>query len=508
MDKVAGESLRQFDAFPKLPSTYKSRTQGGGFFTVLVAVLSFLLVVNDIAEYVWGWPDYEFSVDKDSDSFLSINVDLVVNMPCKYLSVDLRDSLGDRLHLSDGFKRDGVSFDLGQATKFQEHTAMLSARRAIAESRESRGFFSFWRPSTPQFRPTANYQPDGSACRIYGSLDVKKVTANLHITALGHGYASYEHTDHNMINMSHVINEFSFGPYFPDITQPLDYSFEIADDHFKAYQYFITVVPTTYIAPRSKPLKTNQYSVTNYQRIVPHNKGAPGIFFKFDMEPLSLTVHQRTTTFIQLLIRCVGVIGGIWVCTRWSIKVGSKVTEVVVGPDKTPGIVAAEASGVKKRWGGGELRARPNAGNASPYSSYAGTPVNSTFSNAGTPVGSFFPSSAGPYSPASPYTGSAQHSPYLPPGSPHASSPFPPSPLPGANGFPSGPPPHVNGNGSTFPPSPGPRNTGFPGSAGLQGPPRTSASPGFPPSQPGTPGSRVGSGLRNVSGADDVKKKD
>ena len=32
------------------------------------------------------------------------------------------------------------------------------------------------------------------------------------------------------MNLSHVINEFSFGPYFPDITQPLDNSFEITPD--------------------------------------------------------------------------------------------------------------------------------------------------------------------------------------------------------------------------------------------------------------------------------------
>lgn len=32
------------------------------------------------------------------------------------------------------------------------------------------------------------------------------------------------------MNLSHIINEFSFGPYFPDITQPLDYSYEIAND--------------------------------------------------------------------------------------------------------------------------------------------------------------------------------------------------------------------------------------------------------------------------------------
>jgi hypothetical protein len=58
---------------------------------------------------------------------------------------------------------------------------------------------------------------------------VKRVTANLHITTLGHGYSSYEHVDHNQMNLSHIITEFSFGPHFPDIVQPLDNSFEATD---------------------------------------------------------------------------------------------------------------------------------------------------------------------------------------------------------------------------------------------------------------------------------------
>lgn len=47
------------------------------------------------------------------------------------------------------------------------------------------------------FRPTHNRVDDGPACRIYGSVAVKKVTANLHVTTLGHGYAGGEHTDHD-----------------------------------------------------------------------------------------------------------------------------------------------------------------------------------------------------------------------------------------------------------------------------------------------------------------------
>lgn len=128
------------------------------------------------------------------------------------------------------------------------------------------------------------------------------------------------------MNLSHIINEFSFGPYFPDITQPLDYSYEVARSRtshhlpslplssaltphprassaFMAYQYFLHVVPTTYIAPRSSPLHTHQYSVTHYTRTLTHDTGTPGIFFKFDLDPMRLSIHQRTTTFVQLIIR-------------------------------------------------------------------------------------------------------------------------------------------------------------------------------------------------------------
>ena len=32
------------------------------------------------------------------------------------------------------------------------------------------------------------------------------------------------------MNLSHVISEFSFGPHFPDIVQPLDNLFEVTHD--------------------------------------------------------------------------------------------------------------------------------------------------------------------------------------------------------------------------------------------------------------------------------------
>ncbi|KAJ3711286.1 endoplasmic reticulum vesicle transporter-domain-containing protein [Lentinula raphanica] len=516
LDSVVPAPLAQFDAFPKLPSTYKARSESRGFMTVFVCLLAFLLMLNDIGEFIWGWPDYEFSVDQDTSSFMNINVDLVVKMPCRYISVDLRDAIGDRLFLSgSGLKRDGTRFDIGQATKLKEHSAMLSATQAVAQSRKSRGFFDtlLRRNSKPEIAPTFDHSPHPSACRVYGTIEVKKVTANLHITTLGHGYASREHVNHNLMNLSHVITEFSFGPYFPDIVQPLDYSFELAKDPFVAYQYFLHVVPTTYIAPRSAPLHTHQYSVTHYTRVMEHNQGTPGIFFKFDLDPMSLTIHQRTTTFTQLLIRCVGVIGGVFVCMSYAIRITTRAVEVVTGSEDEV-IVSASTSGAKgglrSKWGGGELRARgkmirqgsgwtmdSNPGSpalGSSYGSYVNTPLSQSFSpaaspylaspsfnsptipssNPGTPaIGASFPTSSrpssmyhsrtpsmssglAPTSAASPLLGSSSLGGAYPPsipGTPSYSN-FPPTPNP------------ANGNGSGFPVSPPPKRIPSNGSGG------------------------------------------
>ena len=78
--------------------------------------------------------------------------------------------------MSNRFRREGTKFDIGQATALKEHAAMLSAQQAVSQSRKSRGLFSAWRRNTDQYRPTYNYQKDGSACRIYGIITAKKVT--------------------------------------------------------------------------------------------------------------------------------------------------------------------------------------------------------------------------------------------------------------------------------------------------------------------------------------------
>jgi Endoplasmic Reticulum-Golgi Intermediate Compartment (ERGIC) len=83
IDAFSPAPLKSFDAFPKLPSTYRPRSSERGILTLFITFIAFLLVANDIGEFIWGWPDYEFGIDYAPASYLDVNVDLIVNMPCR-----------------------------------------------------------------------------------------------------------------------------------------------------------------------------------------------------------------------------------------------------------------------------------------------------------------------------------------------------------------------------------------------------------------------------------------
>ena len=91
---------------------------------------------------------------------------------------------------------------------------------------------------------------------------------------------------------------------------------------FATFQYYVNIVPTTFIDPRGYELQSNQYSVTNYVR-TPTTTGAavPGIFIRYDVEPLKMTIRERTTSLFAFVVRMAGVPGGIWVCSGMALRV-------------------------------------------------------------------------------------------------------------------------------------------------------------------------------------------
>jgi hypothetical protein len=192
-------------------------------------------------------------------------------------------------------------------------------------------------------------------------------------------------------NFSHIIREMSFGPYYPSLTNPLDNTIATTpteNDHFYKFQYYLSIVPTIYTDnPSLLPLlesvnrnpshaaksifsthaiKTNQYAVTSQSHAVPENS-VPGVFVKFDIEPIMLAVVEAQGGFWRLIVRLVNVVSGVmvagswaWQMYDWGLEVWGKKGRRRTGgdgmlgtPQATPGLDRSGSfygGGEKKSW--------------------------------------------------------------------------------------------------------------------------------------------------------------
>nr|CAD7589046.1 unnamed protein product [Timema genevievae] len=62
------------------------------------------------------------------------------------------------------------------------------------------------------------------------------------------------------------------------------------------FQYYIKIVPTTYVRRDGAILQTNQFSVTKHQKsvsIMTGDSGMPGIFFSYELAPVMVKISEK-----------------------------------------------------------------------------------------------------------------------------------------------------------------------------------------------------------------------
>ena len=73
---------------------------------------------------------------------------------------------------------------------------------------------------------------------------------------------------------------------------------------------------------------TNQYAVTEQSHPVPENS-VPGVFVKFDIEPILLTIAEQRPSFMALFVRIVNVVAGVLVAGGWMFQISEWSKEIV-----------------------------------------------------------------------------------------------------------------------------------------------------------------------------------
>ncbi len=189
---------------------YVTRTAGGGKWTVAMVFISLVLMGSEVARWWRGQETHNFAVEKGISHDMQINLDIVVNMLCNDLHINVQDASGDRILAASKLHRDPTMWSqwvdkgvhkLGHDANGRVNTG--EGWMSLANNDEGFGEEHVhdivalgkkrakW-SKTPRFWGTAN------SCRVYGSLDLNKVQGDFHITARGHGYMEFgQHLDHN-----------------------------------------------------------------------------------------------------------------------------------------------------------------------------------------------------------------------------------------------------------------------------------------------------------------------
>jgi len=320
--------ITQLDVFPKIEKDYVDQSAGGGIITMIVTFILSFLIFSEFLEYMSDQYDYSVVIDYTKNNDIHMNIDLTVAMDCDNIRADMYDSTGTTTYAKAALTFAPTHFSMRNAVAYQHNSKQNIKDEGFDmddimdnAAKEDKGAWS-------------SYEDEKSCCRITGRIDVHKLAGNFHITALGHGYGG-KHTEHQLLNFTHRFYTFSFGQYYPGLVNPLDDTAEITENHFTYYQYFLSVVPTIYKQEKSgRILYTNQYSVTDMSADVSKSHNLPGIFIKFDFEPLLVKIVETKKSFFHFLVRLCGIVGGIYVSFGRIYRIIYAIYNFIMGKNK------------------------------------------------------------------------------------------------------------------------------------------------------------------------------
>uniref|UniRef100_A0A7N6AW29 Endoplasmic reticulum-Golgi intermediate compartment protein n=1 Tax=Anabas testudineus TaxID=64144 RepID=A0A7N6AW29_ANATE len=283
--------VKELDAFPKVSESYVETSASGGTVSLIAFSAIALLAVLEFFVYRDTWMKYEYAVDKDFSSKLRINVDITVAMKCQHVGADILD-LAETMIASNGLQYEPVIFELTPQQRLWQRTLILIQSRLREEHALQEVLYKTLLKGSPTALPPrsdASMEPL-NACRIHGHAYVNKVAGNLHIT-VGKPIHHPQGHAHIAAFVSHEYNQM--------------------------FQYFITVVPTR-LSTYKISADTHQFSVTERERVINHaagSHGVSGIFVKYDISSLMVTVSEQHMPLWQFLVRLCGIVGGIFSTT-------------------------------------------------------------------------------------------------------------------------------------------------------------------------------------------------
>ncbi|GAB4814029.1 hypothetical protein N2152v2_001075 [Parachlorella kessleri] len=302
--------------------------------TLAGVVLALVLLIAEVKNTMTTRIVQELKVDTSRNERLHITFNISFPaLPCEALAMDIQD-------VSGRFQTDT---SITHAKNGEVHKFQLSAEGRRLHIKEytppnfrSSNPFSIMLDQTDMDNMRAAMKRH-EGCLIYGWVEVPRVAGNLHFTVRPEAlYLSMNmediidaltgrhrqlhgevHADSSLLNASHVINSFNFGPPFPSQRNPLEGMRRIDRKATGIDKYFVKVVATDYHSLFGWKLRTHQYSMTEYyHRLQEFESSPPAVFFLYDMSPILVVIKETRPGLLRLLVRLCAVVGGVFAVTR------------------------------------------------------------------------------------------------------------------------------------------------------------------------------------------------
>lgn len=407
--------------FPKVDTEYTIRSDIGGIASLAALVLIAILVLAES----WAWMSQNWAttehvlVDQSLGKRMTVNLNMTFpGLACEDLHLDVMDVAGDsqisiedtmikqRLtrygqvmgqeeivksnrHRQDQEAKEkllkdsakppenycGPCFGAGEnetaccntcddlvaayeTKKWRTDVILLTSEQCIREGRD---------------KQEPKRMKKGEGCNLSGSMTVNRVAGNFHI-AMGEGIerdGRHIHTflpeDTPNFNASHIIHHLSFGTSISGDKgeSTLNGVTKIVTKEYGTtglFQYFIKIVPTTYVTGANGRAETNRYFFTerfrplmqeyfegeddddfldienskgekakkkavnaghkgghsNHEHHHVRNAILPGVFFIYEIYPFAVEISPNSVPFTHLLIRIMATCGGVFTMGRWA----------------------------------------------------------------------------------------------------------------------------------------------------------------------------------------------
>ncbi|CCK70655.1 Erv41p KNAG_0E04020 [Huiozyma naganishii CBS 8797] len=325
----------------KTEEQYKQKSSKGGLTSILTYLFLIFIAYSEFGSYFGGYLDQQYIVDSELREDVELNLDVFVHMPCDFIHVNVRDSTFDRKIVSEELKFEDMPFFIPYDTKVNDIPEIITPEmdeilgEAIPASfREKVDMRLYYDENDPD---THHHLPEFNGCHIFGSIPVNRVRGEFQITAKGLGYRDMNAAPKEKINFAHVINEWSFGDFYPYIDNPLDATAKFdKDDPLTAFVYYLSVVPTIY-QKLGAEVDTNQYSVSEYRfnstdKTFRDTGYVPGIFFRYNFESLSIVMTDRRLSFLQFIVRLVAIMSFAVYIASWIFILTDTLLVYFMGP--------------------------------------------------------------------------------------------------------------------------------------------------------------------------------